>query len=338
MPHTPPRLLAIFLALLLAGAALAQQPRSRIAEQTQRRSDDILKEAFRPVVAEARKSVVTVRSGGKDVAMGTIVAADGWIITKASELGEKLVCRFADGRDLPAKLIASSETHDLALLKIDASTLPVVTWSDTSHLQLGQWLASVGTGPLPLATGVLSVGRRSIPSHGAMLGIQLDESDRGPKVLKVVDDSGAAKAGVKINDVILEVAGNPTPTRDDLLDALQQHRIGTALKVKIFRDGKEQELSITLGKRPATTQPSRSEIMNSMGGPLSLRNNGFPDVVQHDSVLKPADCGSPLVDLDGRVIGLNIARAGRTESYAIPADVVKKVVDELKPAGTTKPK
>ena len=70
-----------------------------------------------------------------------------------------------------------------------------------------------------------------------------------------------------------------------------------------------------------------------MGGPLSLRNNGFPDVIQHDTVLKPSDCGSPVVDLDGKVIGINIARAGRTESYAIPADVVKKVVEELKPAG-----
>ncbi|MFI5380275.1 MAG: S1C family serine protease [Tepidisphaerales bacterium] len=337
MTHRPTRILAIVLVLVLAVPALAQ-PRSRIAEQAQRRSDDLLKEAFRSVVAEARKSVVAVRCGGKDVAMGTIVGADGWIVTKASELGEKIVCRFADGRELPAKLVGSSESQDLALLKIEAGGLPAVTWGDATRLQLGQWLASAGTGPLPLATGVLSVGRRAIPSHGAMLGVQLEESDRGPRVLKVVDDSGAARAGIRTNDVVLEVAGNPTPTRDDLQIALQQHRIGTVLKLKILRDGKELELSATLGKRAAATQPSRAEIMNSMGGPLSLRNNGFPDIFQHDTVLKPADCGSPVVDLDGKAIGINIARAGRTESYAIPADVVKAVVEELKATGNAKAK
>ena len=36
----------------------------------------------------------------------------------------------------------------------------------------------------------------------------------------------------------------------------------------------------------------------------------------------PADCGGPLVNLDGKVVGMNIARAGRTESYAIPCACV----------------
>ncbi len=38
-------------------------------------------------------------------------------------------------------------------------------------------------------------------------------------------------------------------------------------------------------------------------------------------MLKPTDCGGPLVDLEGRVVGFNIARSGRTESYAVPANV-----------------
>ena len=64
MTHSPRRILASLLAMLLALPALGQ-PRSRIAEQTQHHNDDILKEALRPVVAEARMSVVTVRCGGK---------------------------------------------------------------------------------------------------------------------------------------------------------------------------------------------------------------------------------------------------------------------------------
>jgi serine protease Do len=56
-------------------------------------------------------------------------------------------------------------------------------------------------------------------------------------------------------------------------------------------------------------------------------------VIQHDAVnLQPKDCGSPLIDLDGNVVAINIARAGRTETYAVPAAVVANVVEELKRA------
>jgi serine protease Do len=66
-----------------------------------------------------------------------------------------------------------------------------------------------------------------------------------------------------------------------------------------------------------------------MGGDLSERRSGFPAVLQHDSVLGPEECGGPVIDLAGRAIGINIARAGRTESYAIPDDVLRPLIDEL---------
>ena len=49
------------------------------------------------------------------------------------------------------------------------------------------------------------------------------------------------------------------------------------------------------------------------------------------------DCGGPLVDLDGAAVGLNIARAGRTESYALPADVVIAAVKTLRSAAVNGP-
>ena len=62
----------------------------------------------------------------------------------------------------------------------------------------------------------------------------------------------------------------------------------------------------------------------------TIRTGGFPTILQHDSVLRPTDCGGPLVDLDGRALGINIARAGRTESYAVPAEIVKPLVEKLR--------
>jgi S1-C subfamily serine protease len=50
--------------------------------------------------------------------------------------------------------------------------------------------------------------------------------------------------------------------------------------------------------------------------------SGFDRVIQHDTVLDPDECGGPVLDIAGRVVGLNIARAGRVVSYALPASLV----------------
>ncbi len=72
------------------------------------------------------------------------------------------------------------------------------------------------------------------------------------------------------------------------------------------------------------------EMQKKMGGDLSRRKTGFTEVLQHDTVLRPEDCGGVIVDLQGNAIGLNIARAGRTKSFAIPADQVIPMIEKLK--------
>ena len=66
-----------------------------------------------------------------------------------------------------------------------------------------------------------------------------------------------------------------------------------------------------------------------VNGRVSARSTGFSNVFSHDTVLEPQDCGGPLVNLDGKVVGINIARAGRVSSYALPSQTVKPIVDSL---------
>ena len=47
-------------------------------------------------------------------------------------------------------------------------------------------------------------------------------------------------------------------------------------------------------------------------GGFSERRAGFPHAFAHDSLLRRDQCGAPLYDLDGQVIGLTIARVSRT--------------------------
>ena len=69
--------------------------------------------------------------------------------------------------------------------------------------------------------------------------------------------------------------------------------------------------------------------MNSLGVGVSKRSDDFPAVIQHDTVLRPVDCGGPVVDLSGKVVGVNIAHAGRTETYCLPTDVLIVAMYEL---------
>jgi serine protease Do len=264
-------------------------------------------------------------------------------VTKASELHGKIACKLADGRTLAARLVRVWEEHDLAMLKVEAADLPAIQWAD-GKVAVGQWVASAGTGALPIAVGVISVGRRRIPARSGMLGIMLGDVPDGLRVMQVVPDSAAARAGIQLDDVILALNGKPTPTREELAHVIADCPSGQTVKVLLRRGDKEVEVNATLGVRTPTTQSRRADMQNTLAGPVSKRASSFPAVLQHDTVLKPGECGGPLVDLDGKIVGLNIARAGRVESYATPADVVKSVVAQLKSprpattAATSKPR
>jgi serine protease Do len=66
-----------------------------------------------------------------------------------------------------------------------------------------------------------------------------------------------------------------------------------------------------------------------MSGDFSPRRSGFPRALQHDILGSRALQGGPLLDLDGRCIGMNIARANRSESFAIPVEELKGLAERL---------
>ena len=325
---TYPSILAV--GLLVAGSLPAQQTKSPQIVQL-----------FRAVVAKPSQSTVRVLVGGKEVALGTIISADGWILTKHSELkGTKLTCKFADGDEYDAELMGFDVPFDLAMLKIDAEDLTPVIWSDSKVARVGHWVASAGIGKDPVAIGVVSVAAREVKgakkiapsgSAGGYLGIALELEFAGVKVQEVFADSAAKKAGLKADDQILALNGEAVANTDEFLAILSKSKSGDEVKLKIRRDDEEHELKATLGQRPGSKGgKSRGDIQNNMGSKLSERRAGFPIVLQHDSVLNPADCGGPLCNLEGQVLGINIARAGRTESYAIPSEAVRPLLEKLK--------
>jgi serine protease Do len=136
---------------------------------------------------------------------------------------------------------------------------------------------------------------------------------------------GAEKAGMKPGDIIVGINGKVITDDDSLKANLKIYKPGNVVDVKVKRDDKELDLKITLSPKPL----SQGEIQNKMGSELSKVKTGFPVVLQHDSIVKPKECGGPLVDLEGKGIGINLARVGRTESHAIPTEALLPLLDEM---------
>ncbi|MGI9455129.1 MAG: S1C family serine protease [Aeoliella sp.] len=291
-------------------------PKSRLTDGPQVRA------AFREAINEARQSTVEIRSEGRRIALGGIVGADGWILTKASRLKEPIVCRLEDGLEFDARLVGIDRPYDLAMLKIDATELPMLGIKSEDDSDVGDWVATVALQEDPIAVGVVSVDTREIRIRGGWLGVGLDQVQGGARITQVYPESGAAEAGVLVNDVVLSVNGELTPTQQKLGRTVKKHRPGDTIELVIQRGEEKLTLRAELTARVKGMPNDRRDFQDRLGSELSERRFGFPHALQHDTVLRPVDCGGPLVDLEGRVVGFNIARAGRTESYAIPAEIV----------------
>jgi serine protease Do len=323
-----PVVLVASIALLLAGIV----SRCPAAEDRGRDLPRWLLEPFREVISESAKSTVQVYCDGYRAALGAIVRSDGHIATKGSELKGKIECQLAnEAQKREAKVVARDAATDLAILKIDAQDLPTVPWSTADSPLVGSWLATTGLlRDRPLSIGVVSVAARRISPPQAALGIQLDTAENKAIIASVAEGLAAERSGLKAGDIIRKVNGESIKGRMHLQDTIRSHQPGDKVTLIFERDGRLQTVEVTLSSMAELVpRDERAEFQNSLGGALSERRVGFPLAIQHDSVLRPSECGGPIVDLDGKVVGLNIARAGRVESYALPAALVRETVEKL---------
>jgi serine protease Do len=316
------------LIILLSSAPQAQEAALNGSRLT---SGSDVRAAFTDVIAPARKSVVRVLCDGKPAALGTIIDADGSILTKGSDLNGQIVCRLLDGRELPATYVAYHPDTDLALLDIEATELTPIDWSADADPLVGQWLATPGHESAPVGVGIVSVPRRAIESEriSGVLGVRLEDFEGAAKIAEIIEDSAAAAAQLLPGDLIKRVDDNEINGREALVRLIREHQPGATVNITVLRGDEELVVPATL-THPFGQFLSRIAAQNHMGGELSLRRTGFSAVLQHDTVLRPQDCGGPLVNLDGQAIGVNIARAGRTESYAIPAGVIVPLLAEMR--------
>ncbi len=298
---------------------------------------------WRPLTRAARESTIRIMHDNKQVAFGTIVSADGYALTKASEMPKDgFECEFHDGRIVSAKVVDKMESYDLALIKLEAQGLTPVIFSP-NEAAVGTLVAAVGVDEDPLAVGVISVAARSLSEKGkGALGIRFDpdatKASKGVTVGEVYAGAPAADAGLKAGDSILSVNGNEVEFQAQLQKLVAGMKPGDPVKVRYLRDGKEGELEFSLTSREELARISGMSGMGGrrfldptaqMGSVLSNNATGYPNAVQSDLTIDSNDCGSPVVDVDGHVVAINIARSERVSTYMIPGKVVQGLLSNL---------
>lgn len=123
---------------------------------------DMMEEFFGGGSRSRRSRIPRAASGS-----GVILTPDGYIVTNnhVVENAEKIQVILSDRRKVEAKVIGRDANTDLALIKVDATDLPVVKMGNSDNVQVGEWVLAVGF-PLDLQTtvtaGIVSAKSRQI--------------------------------------------------------------------------------------------------------------------------------------------------------------------------------
>ncbi|WP_221799085.1 DegQ family serine endoprotease [Oceanobacter mangrovi] len=110
---------------------------------------------------------------------GFIISKDGYILTNNHVIADadEIVVRLNDRRELDAKVIGADESTDLALLKVEASNLPIVELGDSDKLEVGEWVVAIGSPfgfDYSVTAGIVSAKGRSLPNENYVPFIQTD--------------------------------------------------------------------------------------------------------------------------------------------------------------------
>lgn len=115
----------------------------------------------------------------KSLGSGFFISEDGFILTNAHVIdgADEVTVRLTDKREYKARIVGADKRTDVALLKIDASGLPVVKLADPARLKVGEWVVAIGS-PFgfdsSVTAGIVSAKGRALPQENYVPFIQTD--------------------------------------------------------------------------------------------------------------------------------------------------------------------
>ena len=159
-------------------------------------------------------------------------------------------------------------------------------------------------------------------------------------LLSVLPGGAAERNGLKKDDIVLAINGTQIYSPNQMGSIVGAVAPNQKISLKFRRDDTVRTVDIVLTPQfwsGDEVMLDRYRATENLGKFASAHNFGFPEALQHDTDLFPHQCGGPVFDITGKAVGLNIARAARITSYAIPAKAVLRVFEELKNKGEVSP-
>lgn len=123
---------------------------------------------------------------------GFILSADGYVMTNAHVIAgaSEVYVTMTDKREFKAKIIGADERTDVALVKIDATNLPVLRIGDVNRLRVGEWVVAIGS-PFgfdnTVTAGIVSAKSRETGSEVALIqtDVAVNPGNSGGPLLNV---------------------------------------------------------------------------------------------------------------------------------------------------------
>ncbi|NND89374.1 MAG: DegQ family serine endoprotease [Granulosicoccus sp.] len=293
-------------------------------------------EQFRRFFEQLPQNPSPVPRRGVGFGSGFIISDDGYIITNAHVVNDATEIRVGliDRREFPATLVGSDPASDIALLKIDASGLPVVEIGDSDALKVGEWVLAIGSpfGFEHTATqGIVSALARSLPDDTYVPFIQTDVAvNPGNSGGPLFNTSGEV---VGVNSQIYSRSGGyqglsfsiPINVAMSIADQLREKGYATRGWLGVAIQNVDQALAESFGlEKPEgalvaqVTADSPADKAGVASGDIILEFNGQP--VGYSSALPPL-VGAVM---PGKTVSVQVLRDGKPKTL----DVTIEALDE----------
>lgn len=157
--------------------------------------------------------ILSTQAQGQALGSGEIVSKDGYILTNDHVIqgSQQLQVILPNGNTFPAQIAGASPADDIAVIKINANNLPVISFGDSSKVQVGQFALAIGN-PLGLGQsvtfGIISAVGRTVTEPSGPANVI-------PNMLQTSAEINPGNSGGALVDINGNLIGIPTLAATD---------------------------------------------------------------------------------------------------------------------------